>query len=188
MSRLSLARFPTHIHRALHRNVYLVTTLAWSKRLYYNTIAQPPARIVVGGSTWKDAAGWERPPWSRRRLDRRGDAAESPERRVVAVGSLSRGDGASTAVVRRNVIRLQLQLQLVSSRRCVGGRVDGSLRITAHVWATKIATTPATRRKLSSRPWLVMHGASLFASDSLGPSAPLIGCVISTANAVLRHL
>jgi len=36
----------------LHRNVYMVTTLARSKHLYCNTIARPPARIVVvGGST-----------------------------------------------------------------------------------------------------------------------------------------
>jgi len=38
------------------------------------------------------------------------------------VGGLSRGDGALTAVVRRNVIRLQLQLGFVGGRRCVGGR------------------------------------------------------------------
>jgi len=46
------------------------------------------------------------------------------------VGGLSRGDGASTAVVRRNVVRLQLQLRLGGGRRCVGGRhwPDGSLR------------------------------------------------------------
>ena len=48
----------------------------------------------------------------------------------MAVGGLSHGDGASTAVVRRNVVRLQLQLRLVGGRRCVGGRhsPDGSLR------------------------------------------------------------
>jgi len=40
----------------------------------------------------------------------------------VAVGGLSRGDGASAAVVRRSVVRLQLQLRLVGGRRCVGGR------------------------------------------------------------------
>jgi len=46
----------------------------------------------------------------------------------VVVGGLSRGDGASTAVMRLSVIRLELQLRLVSGRRCVGGPGDGSLR------------------------------------------------------------
>jgi len=35
------------IRRALLRNVYMVTTQAGSKRLYCDTIARPPARIVV---------------------------------------------------------------------------------------------------------------------------------------------
>jgi len=41
---------------------------------------------------------------------------------------VSRGEGASTAVVRRSVIRLKLQLRLVGGRRCLRGPADGSLR------------------------------------------------------------
>jgi len=41
---------------------------------------------------------------------------------------VSCGEGASTAVVRRSVIRLQLQVRLIGGRCCVGGPADGSLR------------------------------------------------------------
>jgi len=46
-----IAASPTRIRRALLRNVYMVTTQAGSKRLYCNTIARLPARIVVGGGS-----------------------------------------------------------------------------------------------------------------------------------------
>jgi len=47
-----IAASATRIRRALLRNVYMDTTQAGSKRLYCNTIARPPACIiVVGGST-----------------------------------------------------------------------------------------------------------------------------------------
>ena len=94
-------RFPhTHPPRTSQKCVYgiTVTTLAPSKRLYCNTIARPPTRIVVvGGSTCKDAVGCERPP--RRRLDGRGDAAESPE--MCCGGGWSRAScvGVSSASI-----------------------------------------------------------------------------------------
>jgi len=106
-------------------------------------------------------------------------------------GCLSRGDGASTAVLRRNV-RLQLQLGLVGGRRCVGDRhsPDGSLRNNHGTCLSNENSDNADDPSKVVMPpmTIVMHGASLFASDSLGPSAPLIGYVMSTANAVLQHL
>jgi len=160
VSRLSLARSPAHIRRALHRNVYMVTTMARSKRLYCNTLARPPARIAVVGSTWKDAAGCERPPRARRRLHGRCDAAESLE--MCCGGGWSR-----VVVVCRSVVRLQLQLRLIGGRRCVGGPANGSLRnnhgtclsnenshnadnswkvvmppVTSHAWRQSVCLTP----------------------------------------------
>jgi len=86
------------------------------------------------------------------------DAGTRPshQRGVVAVGGLvSRGEGALTAVVCRECRTLQLQLRLdglVSGRRCVGGRQTVIKKQSRHVLATRIATMPTIRRKLSWRP------------------------------------
>jgi len=92
--------------------------LARSKRVYCNTIAQPP--------TSSAAAALERmlPVAS----DHRGRGAgwinagmrPSHWRGELWWWVVSCSEGASTAVMRQSVIRLRLQLRLVGGRRCVG--------------------------------------------------------------------
>ena len=132
-----IAASPTRIHRALLRNVYMVTTQAGSKRLYYNTIARPPPP-----ASSSLAAALERmPPVA---SDHRGadwmDAVTRPSHRrcAVTVGGL----------VRR---RLQLQLRLVGGRRCMGGLVDGGLRNNHVRCLSNEKRIWTTRRKFSCR-------------------------------------
>jgi len=60
-------------------------------------------------------------------------------RRVTGDVQLSRW--VVSCVVRRSVVRLQLQLRIVGGRRSMGGPADGSLRNNhgGHVWATRIS-------------------------------------------------
>ena len=110
---------------------------------------------------------------------------------------MSRGDGASTAVVCRNVVRLQLQLRLVGGRHCVGGRhlPDGSLRnnhgtclsnensdnvddsskvvmppVTSHAWRQSVCFR--LTRAVSAAQWL----------------RNIDGKCRTAANAILQHL
>jgi len=115
---------------ATHFTEMCIWLQPWREANVY-TVTRSPGRPPASSSS---VAALER--MRRVASDHRGrgagwmDAVTRPSQRrgAVALGGLSRGDGASTAVVCRSVIRLQLQLRLVGGRRCVGGPADGSLR------------------------------------------------------------
>jgi len=124
VSRLSPARSPTHIRHALQRNVYGYNPGVKQTCILY-TIARPPASSSSAAALERmqlvvnDHRGGSR---GAGRPDRRGDAAESPERRcgggwsrVVKVRRLT----AVLAVVDCCYAseRRRLRLQLTTRRR-----------------------------------------------------------------------